>query len=206
MVTWSSQSFPSPTTNERPSSRTSGTPKLTRLLERGFSVDGALDEVDDARLVGPGGTPISTWREHYPYDELMERDEYEQTKRQLQIELLKAQEWIADTGERLVIVFEGRDAAGKGGTIKRFTEHLNPRGARVVALSAPTERERGEWYFQRYVAHLPTAGEIVLLDRSWYNRGVVEPVWASVATKTTSAFCSTFPNLNGCWSSQEFDS
>ncbi len=151
-------------------------PKLTRLLERGFSVDGLMDEVDDARLVGPRGTLIDTWREHYPYERLMDRPEYEQAKRLLQIELLKAQEWIGESGERLVITFEGRDAAGKGGTIKRFTEHLNPRGARVVALGVPTERERGEWYFQRYVSHLPTAGEIVLFDRSWYNRAVVEPV------------------------------
>ena len=94
----------------------------------------------------------------------------------LQIELLKLQNWVKDTGQRIVIVFEGRDAAGKGGTIKRFTEHLNPRGARVVALEKPTERERTQWYFQRYVAHLPAAGEIVLFDRSWYNRAGVERV------------------------------
>lgn len=151
-------------------------PDITNLLARGFSVDDSIDEVDDARLVDTDGKPLATWREHYPYDELMKRKEYANTKRQLQIELLKAQEWIKASGERLVITFEGRDAAGKGGTIKRFIEHLNPRGARVVALGVPTERERGEWYFQRYVAHLPTAGEIVLFDRSWYNRAVVEPV------------------------------
>lgn len=150
--------------------------KPTRLIERGFSVDGLLDAVDDPHLMGPQGHILGTWREQYPYDELLDRSEYEHLKRQLQIELLKAQEWIADSGERLIITFEGRDAAGKGGTIKRFTEHLNPRGARVVALGVPTERERGEWYFQRYVSHLPTCGEIVLFDRSWYNRGVVEPV------------------------------
>jgi polyphosphate kinase 2 len=106
----------------------------------------------------------------------MERKEYEWHKRLQQIELLKLQSWIKATGRRLVIVFEGRDAAGKGGTIKRFTEHLNPRGARVVALEKPTERERGQWYFQRYVEHLPTAGEIVMFDRSWYNRAGVERV------------------------------
>jgi polyphosphate kinase 2 len=100
----------------------------------------------------------------------MERKEYDWHKRLQQIELLKLQSWIKETGRRLVIVFEGRDAAGKGGTIKRFTEHLNPRGARVVALEKPTERERGQWY----VEHLPTAGEIVLFDRSWYNRAGVE--------------------------------
>jgi polyphosphate kinase 2 len=106
----------------------------------------------------------------------MTRPEYEQVKRGLQIELLKAQTWIKDTGHKLVVLFEGRDAAGKGGTIKRFMEHLNPRGATAVALSAPSERERGEWYFQRYVRHLPTRGEIVFFDRSWYNRAAVERV------------------------------
>jgi polyphosphate kinase 2 len=106
----------------------------------------------------------------------MDRIEYEGTKRLLQIELLKLQNWIKRDGRRLVIVFEGRDAAGKGGTIKRFTEHLNPRGARVVALEKPTERESSQWYFQRYVRHLPASGEIVLFDRSWYNRAGVERV------------------------------
>ncbi|MBW8487189.1 polyphosphate kinase 2 [Actinomadura sp. PM05-2] len=116
------------------------------------------------------------WREGYPYGRKLGRDRYEQDKRALQIELLKLQSWVKGTGQRLVILFEGRDAAGKGGTIKRFTEHLNPRGARVVALEKPTERESGQWYFQRYVAHLPAAGEIVLFDRSWYNRAGVERV------------------------------
>jgi polyphosphate kinase 2 len=106
----------------------------------------------------------------------MRRREYERLKKDLQIELLKVQSWVKDTGQRLVILFEGRDAAGKGGTIKRFMEHLNPRGARVVALEKPTEVERGQWYFQRYVAHLPTAGEMVFFDRSWYNRAGVERV------------------------------
>lgn len=151
-------------------------PGIKRLLDRGYSVDGLLEEVDDARLAGPDGVPLDTWRENYPYDELMPRSEYEPVKRQLQIELLKAQDWISNSGERLVVVFEGRDAAGKGGTIKRFTEHLNPRGARVVALGVPSSREVGQWYFQRYVQHLPTAGEVVLFDRSWYNRAVVEPI------------------------------
>src|SRR5690349_24840878 len=106
----------------------------------------------------------------------MPRSEYEEQKRLLQIELLKLQKWSQANGHRHVIVFEGRDAAGKGGTIKRFTEHLNPRGARVVALEKPTDRERGQWYFQRYVSQLPSAGEIVLFDRSWYNRAGVERV------------------------------
>lgn len=136
-----------------------------------------LDEDDDDPvLVKRDGTQIDTWREGYPYDERMTRDEYEAGKRLLQIELLKLQNWIKKHGRRLVVVFEGRDAAGKGGTIKRFTEHLNPRGARVVALEKPTERESSQWYFQRYVSHLPAAGEIVLFDRSWYNRAGVERV------------------------------
>ncbi|MFC1420488.1 polyphosphate kinase 2 [Streptacidiphilus cavernicola] len=131
---------------------------------------------DEPVLIRPDGSAVETWRENYPYDERMQRPEYELHKRQQQIELLKLQSWVKTTGQRIVIVCEGRDAAGKGGTIKRFTEHLNPRGTRVVALQKPTEREGGEWYFQRYVEHLPTAGEIVLFDRSWYNRAGVERV------------------------------
>jgi polyphosphate kinase len=122
------------------------------------------------------GIPVETWREDYPYGELLSRKRYDRAMRGLQIELLKLQRSIKATGARLVVVFEGRDAAGKGGTIKRFTENLNPRGARVVALEKPTERERTEWYLQRYIAHLPAAGEIVLFDRSWYNRAGVERV------------------------------
>ena len=127
-------------------------------------------------LLWPDGTPVDTWREDYPYDERMTREYYEHHKRLLQIELVKLQNWVKDTGQRIVLVFEGRDAAGKGGTIKRFTEHLNPRGASVVALEKPSERERTQWYFQRYVTHLPAAGEIVMFDRSWYNRAGVERV------------------------------
>lgn len=112
----------------------------------------------------------------YPYAKKMTRVEYEAQKRLLQIELLKLQRWIKDEGERIVIIFEGRDAAGKGGAIKRMMEHLNPRGAHVVALEKPSERERTQWYFQRYIQHLPAAGEIVLFDRSWYNRAGVERV------------------------------
>ncbi|HRD34363.1 MAG TPA: polyphosphate kinase 2 [Rhodocyclaceae bacterium] len=112
----------------------------------------------------------------YPYRNLMSRKNYEKQKYHLQVELLKLQKWVKETGQKVVILFEGRDAAGKGGTIKRFMEHLNPRGAHVVALEKPTETERGQWYFQRYIQHLPTAGEIVLFDRSWYNRAGVERV------------------------------
>ena len=117
------------------------------------------------------------WREGgYPYKNRMSRKNYEAQKYELQVELLKLQKWVKDTGQKIVIIFEGRDAAGKGGTIKRFMEHLNPRGAKVVALEKPTEQEAGQWYFQRYVQHLPTKGEIVLFDRSWYNRAGVERV------------------------------
>lgn len=117
------------------------------------------------------------WREGgYPYKNRMSRKNYEAQKYELQVELLKLQKWVKDSGQKIVIIFEGRDAAGKGGTIKRFMEHLNPRGAKVVALEKPTEQEAGQWYFQRYVQHLPTKGEIVLFDRSWYNRAGVERV------------------------------
>jgi len=117
------------------------------------------------------------WRNGgYPYKNLMSRKNYEKQKYRLQVELLKLQAWVKETGQKVVIVFEGRDAAGKGGAIKRFMEHLNPRGARVVALEKPSEVERGQWYFQRYIQNLPTAGEIVLFDRSWYNRAGVERV------------------------------
>ena len=131
----------------------------------------------DARTVNPDEELTKDWREGgYPYQNLMQRRNYERQKYRLQVELLKLQAWVKDSGQKIVILFEGRDAAGKGGTIKRFMEHLNPRGARVVALEKPTETERGQWYFQRYVEHLPTNGEIVMFDRSWYNRAGVERV------------------------------
>jgi polyphosphate kinase 2 len=157
---------------ERPPDGTINTSLLRRL--RGYRV--VDDDDDDPVLLSLDGQPVDTWREGYPYPERMSRDDYDREKRLLQIELLKLQYWIKDTGQRLMILFEGRDAAGKGGTIKRFMEHLNPRGARVVALEKPSERESSQWYFQRYVAHLPAAGEIVLFDRSWYNRAGVERV------------------------------
>ena len=117
------------------------------------------------------------WRQGgYPYRHRMSRKNYENQKFLLQAELLKLQAWVKETGQRVIILFEGRDAAGKGGTIRRFMEHLNPRGAKVVALQKPTEVERGQWYFQRYIQHLPSTGEIVLFDRSWYNRAGVERV------------------------------
>jgi polyphosphate kinase 2 len=153
-----------------------------------------LDE-DDAVLVGPDGQEVDTWRQDYPYEQRMDRPEYERLKRGLQIELLKMQSWVKDTGARVVVLFEGRDAAGKGGTIKRFTEHLNPRGSRVVALEKPSDRERGQWYFQRYFALLPTAGEIVLFDRSWYNRAVVERVMGFCTDAQYREFMDQVPHL-----------
>ncbi len=134
------------------------------------------DGDDEPILYWKDGREVDTWREGYPYADRFDRDEYEATKRHLQIELLKLQNYLKESGRRMLVIFEGRDAAGKGGTIKRFMEHLNPRGARVVALEKPNEREQTQWYFQRYVPYLPSGGEIVLFDRSWYNRAGVERV------------------------------
>lgn len=131
----------------------------------------------------------------YPYDTLLSRRSYEAQKARLQAELLKVQLWAQDTGQKFVLLFEGRDAAGKGGTIKRFTEHLNPRAARVVALNKPTDDERRQWYFQRYIAHLPTAGEIVLYDRSWYNRAGVERVMGFCEANEYLEFMRQTPEL-----------
>ena len=136
------------------------------------------------------------WRDGgYPYKNLLRRSVYEKEKYKLQVELLKLQNWVKETGARVVILFEGRDAAGKGGTIKRFMEHLNPRGARVVALEKPTETERGQWYFQRYVQHLPSHGEIVLFDRSWYNRAGVERVMGFCSEKEYHDFVRQAPEF-----------
>tara|TARA_R110002095_G_scaffold198077_1_gene177455 strand:+ start:6768 stop:7682 length:915 start_codon:yes stop_codon:yes gene_type:complete len=131
----------------------------------------------------------------YPYQTKMNRKNYERDVKRLQIELLKLQRWVQREGERIVLLFEGRDAAGKGGTIKRFMEHLNPRGARIVALPKPTETEQGQWYFQRYIEHLPTKGEIVFFDRSWYNRGVVEPVMGFCRPSEHHTFLREAPQL-----------
>ncbi|MEO3935767.1 polyphosphate kinase 2 [Dermatophilaceae bacterium Soc4.6] len=160
-------------------------------VPEGFTV--IDDDDDDPILLGPDGQPVETWREGYPYDERLDREVYDHEKRRLQIEMLKLQTWVKDEGRRIVLLFEGRDAAGKGGTIKRFTEHLNPRGARVVALDKPSERERRQWYFQRYVAHLPTAGEIVLFDRSWYTRAGVERVMGFATPQQCADFYKQAP-------------
>ncbi|WP_417243729.1 polyphosphate kinase 2 [Celeribacter sp.] len=131
----------------------------------------------------------------YPYAQWMDKDDYEDQMDALQRELVKMLGDVKATGKRIVVVFEGRDAAGKGGTIKRFRENLSPRAARVVALSKPTEREAGEWYFQRYAKHLPTEGEVVLFDRSWYNRGVVEQVFGFCTDAQRARFFHQLPEF-----------
>ncbi|MGY6631468.1 MAG: polyphosphate kinase 2 [Wenzhouxiangella sp.] len=134
-------------------------------------------------------------RGRYPYGRKLARKPYEAEKAQLQAELLKVQHWAQDTGQKFIVLFEGRDAAGKGGTIKRFTEHLNPRFARVVALNKPSELERGQWYFQRYIEHLPSAGEMVFYDRSWYNRAGVERVMGFCTPNEYLEFMRQAPDL-----------
>ena len=141
-------------------------------------------EASDFRTLGPSVSAVPILEEatpgfedlSYPYKKKMDLEEYETIKHLLQIELLKMQNWVKESGQRIVVLFEGRDAAGKGGAIKRFMEHLNPRGAHVWALEKPTDRERGQWFFQRYIECLPTKGEIALFDRSWYNRAGVDRV------------------------------
>jgi len=138
----------------------------------------ATPKIDIAEAIAvPTDSPQARFEQStYPYKDKMKKAVYEAEKAKLQVELLKVQQWVEETGEKIVILFEGRDAAGKGGTIKRFTEHLNPRASRVVALNKPSEREQSQWYYQRYIQHLPSAGEIVFFDRSWYNRAGVERV------------------------------
>ncbi len=177
-----------------------------RATLQGVSADD-LDALRQALLAPGGSDPVpakghpddelaSDWRDGgYPYRNLMRRSTYESQKYRLQVELLKLQAWVKETRQRVVILFEGRDAAGKGGTIKRFMEHLNPRGAHVVALEKPTETERGQWYFQRYVQHLPTAGEIALFDRSWYNRAGVERVMGFCTDEEYNEFMRQAPEF-----------
>ena len=167
--------------------------KAIRQLFKGQAKAGARAR---AEAVDPNEQLSKDWRSGaYPYKNLLSRRLYEANKYLLQVELLKLQAWAKETGQRIVILFEGRDAAGKGGTIKRVMEHLNPRGARVVALEKPSEVERGQWYFQRYVQHLPTAGEIVLFDRSWYNRAGVERVMGFCSDEEYQEFMRQAPQF-----------
>lgn len=171
------------------------------------SVDGEsvdlhyVEEIEDIEdeLAGEVSPPVEidphAWKQGYPYKRKLKRTEYEHGKRLLQIELLKMQAWVKHTGAKLLVICEGRDAAGKGGAIKRFTEHLNPRGARVVALEKPTEIESSQWYFQRYVPHLPSAGEIVFMDRSWYNRAGVERVMGYCTPEEYDEFLRSCPEV-----------
>ncbi len=131
----------------------------------------------------------------FPYEKRMDKHDYEDQLDALQVELVKFHAWVRDTGQRIAVVFEGRDAAGKGGSIKRVRENLNPRVAGVVALQKPTEREAAQWYFQRYVQHLPAGGEIRLFDRSWYNRGVVEHVFGFCTPEERAAFFRQLPDF-----------
>jgi polyphosphate kinase 2 len=167
---------------------------LERLADRlGLRIRYAKD--GKASLVAADGSAIQTWREGYPYARRLRRRQYEKVKRLLQIELLKLQRSVRAQQRRLIILFEGRDAAGKGGTIQRFTENLNPRGAHVVALDKPTDREQSEWYLQRYIAHLPAAGEISMFDRSWYNRAGVERVMGFCRPEEVSEFLHEAPEF-----------
>jgi polyphosphate kinase 2 len=170
---------------------------------QGASPDDATRMREALGLPKPQGKPRRTsdelaedWRSgNYPYRYKMLRRDYEREKFALQTEMLKLQSWVKDARQRIIILFEGRDAAGKGGAIKRFTEHLNPRGARVVALEKPSEVERGQWYFQRYVQHLPTMGEIVMFDRSWYNRAGVERVMGFCSEEEYREFLRQVPEF-----------
>jgi polyphosphate kinase 2 len=169
-------------------------PDDARVLRQALTGRGKGDVA--SKGLNPDDVLADDWRNGgYPYRNLMRRSSYEDTKFHLQVELLKLQAWVKETGQRVVILFEGRDAAGKGGAIKRFMEHLNPRGARVVALEKPSDIERGQWYFQRYVQHLPTRGEIVLADRSWYNRAGVERVMGFCSNEEYAEFMRQTPEF-----------
>ncbi|WP_237210290.1 polyphosphate kinase 2 [Rothia nasimurium] len=170
--------------------------KETRRVSVVEDYSAELDEISSLTKKLSGGSEKSdAWKAGYPYDKKLSRKEYEKEKRALQIELLKLQLWVKETGQKVLIIFEGRDAAGKGGAIKRFMEHLNPRGARVVALEKPTDVEQTQWYFQRYIQHLPSGGEIVLMDRSWYNRAGVERVMGYCTSQQYYEFMREVPEL-----------
>lgn len=172
--------------------RITGAKGFEALIEVFLKYNLAPKELLESIRLKPKRNIIS---DHYPYSEKMGREEYEQQKRMLQVELVKLQKWIKQNNKKVVMIFEGRDAAGKGGTIKRFTEHLNPRGARVVALEKPSIKEQGQWYFQRYITQLPTNGEIVLFDRSWYNRAGVERVMDFCTEKQYMNFIVEVPDF-----------
>ncbi|CAJ1391459.1 unnamed protein product [Effrenium voratum] len=165
-----------------------------RVLE--LPVDGEMRrfDIDDPDLPDWVDDNVLTSGD-YPYDERMDRDAYNDRLRALQEQLVLLQSHIGQSGERIIAVFEGRDAAGKGGTISRFRQYLNPRNARAVALPKPSDRERGQWYFQRYVDHFPTESEIIAFDRSWYNRGGVEPVMGFCTPEQHTAFLGDAPNF-----------
>jgi polyphosphate kinase len=170
-------------------------------MTQALPFDGAVshffaEEVpEDIRTAIEDGSKRDILDDSYPYDRWMKKSDYEDELDALQIELVKCQRWVEDSGARLALVFEGRDAAGKGGAIRRVTQNLNPRVAHIVALPKPTERERTQWYFQRYVAHLPAAGEISVFDRSWYNRGVIEKVFGFCTAPERQRFFAQLPHF-----------
>ncbi|MBB4304858.1 polyphosphate kinase 2 [Rhodobium orientis] len=175
------------TARQKPAGKKKGADKIAAIENPAHHIaEMRHDPVEIKRIFESG---------EYPYKTKLRRAPYEEHKAELQVELLKVQRWVEETGQKVVILFEGRDAAGKGGTIKRFMEHLNPRAARVVALPKPTEREKTQWYFQRYVEHLPAAGEIVMFDRSWYNRAGVERVMNFCSPNDYLEFMRTCPDL-----------
>jgi polyphosphate kinase len=175
------------------SSKKRGKKQLRKLMKRLTDPHKVLDS--PKIISGKDLLKISYEMGDYPYPEKISLEEYENEKHLLQIELLKVQAWVKESGQRILGLFEGRDAAGKGGAIKRFMEHLNPRAAHVVALEKPTERERGEWYFQRYIQHLPTCGEMVFYDRSWYNRAGVERVMGFCTPEEHLEFLRQVPQI-----------
>jgi polyphosphate kinase 2 len=183
--TGKSRKSPSPSAGVKRTARASRVSDVAPV----FDIKAAeLSEAIDAAALGSGA---------FPYPKKLKRKRYEAEITLLQIELLKLQNWVRESGARVVIVFEGRDGAGKGGTIHRFTQHLNPRGARIVALAKPSDTEKGQWYFQRYAAQMPTRGEIVFFDRSWYNRGGVEPVMGFCSPEEHERFLVEAPAFEG---------
>ncbi len=166
--------------------------ELSHLASAHGLPDAVVKAVENAKK----GTILDS---QFPYKEKMKRKKYETAKLKMQVELVKMQNWMRKSGQKLAIVFEGRDAAGKGGTIKRFTEHLNPRYTKVIALTKPSEIEQGQWYLQRYTKHLPTAGNITLFDRSWYNRAGVEKVMGFCSDEEYQRFLQETPSLEQHW-------